>query len=122
MPPAGSLPVRVLLHVTPLRRIAVEPETVYLLEADRGDTVVRRRSRRTIRDVRQLGEVDAIFRRCGFHRIHDKWSVNVGRVREIRRQRDGRDWEVVMQSPVNRVLPVSRARLPGLLRYFGEKA
>ena len=44
------------------------------------------------------------------------------RVREIRRQRDGRDWEVVMQPPVNRVLSVSRARLPGLLRQFGETA
>ncbi len=48
--------------------------------------------------------------------------MNLRRVREIRRQRDGRDWEVVMQPPVNRVLPVSRARLPGLLRHFGERA
>lgn len=63
MPPAGSLPVRLLLHVTPLRRIAVEPETVYLLEADRGDTIVRQRSRRTIRDVRP-GHPAPIGQRC----------------------------------------------------------
>lgn len=122
MPPAASLPDRVLLHVTPLRRVVVKPDDVYLLEADRNDTIVRKRSRRTIRDVRQLGQIAAVFSRHGFHRIHDKWCVNLRRVREIRRQRDGRDWEVVMQPPVNRVLPVSRARLPGLLRHFGEKA
>jgi DNA-binding LytR/AlgR family response regulator len=121
MSPAGSWPDRVLLHVTPRRRIAVEPDDVYLLEADRDDTIVRKRGRRTIRDVRPLGEIDVVFGPCGFQRIHDKWSVNVRRIREIRRQRDGRDWEVVMQSPVNRVLPVSRARLPALLRHFGEK-
>ena len=121
MSPAGSRPDRVLLHVTPRRRIAVEPDDVYLLEADRDDTIVRKRGRRTIRDVRPLGEIDVVFGPCGFQRIHDKWSVNVRRIREIRRQRDGRDWEVVMQSPVNRVLPVSRARLPALLRQFGEK-
>ncbi len=122
MPPAASLPDRVLLHLTPLRRVVAKPDDVYLLEADRDDTIVRKRSRRTIRDVRPLGQVAAVFRRHGFHRIHDRWCVNLRRVREIRRQRDGRDWEVVMQPPVNRVLPVSRARLPGLLRHFGEKA
>ncbi len=121
MPPAGSLPHRVLLHVTPLRRITVDPGDVYLLEADRDDTIVRKRGRRTIRDVRPLGEIDAVFGPRGFQRIHDKWSVNVRRIREIRRQRDGRDWEVVMQPPVNRVLPVSRGRLAALLRHFGEK-
>ncbi len=122
MPPAVSIADRVLLHVTPARRVVVEPDDVYLLEADRNDTIVRKRGRRTIRDVRQLGQIAAVFSRHGFHRIHDKWCVNLRRIREIRRQRDGRDWEVVMQPPVNRVLPVSRARLPGLLRHFGERA
>ena len=122
MPPNAPLLDRVLLHVTPLRRVTVKPDDVYLLEADRDDTIVRKRGRRTIRDVRPLGEIAAVFSRHGFHRIHDRWCVNLRRVREIRRQRDGRDWEVVMQPPVNRVLPVSRARLPGLLRHFGERA
>ncbi len=122
MPAAASLSDRVLLHVTPLRRIVAEPDDVYLLKADRDDTIVRKRGRRTTRDVRQLGQIAAVFSRHGFYRIHDKWCVNLRRVREIRRQRDGRDWEVVMQPPVNRVIPVSRARLPGLLRHFGERA
>ncbi|MEE8061497.1 MAG: LytTR family DNA-binding domain-containing protein [Gemmatimonadales bacterium] len=122
MPPAASIADRVRLHVTPARRVVVEPDDVYLLQADRNDTIVRKRGRRTIRDVRQLGQVTAVFSRHGFYRIHDRWCVNLRRVREIRRQHDGRDWEVVMQPPVNRVLSVSRARLPGLLRHFGERA
>ncbi len=111
---------RVLLHLSKSRRLAVEPDDVYYLEASADDTIVRKRSRHTIRDVRTLGEVTAVFQRCHFHRIHDRWAVNLRRVREIRLQRDGRDWEVVMRSPVHRVLPVSRHRLRTLLRRFGE--
>ena len=60
MPPAASLPDRVLLHVSTLRRIVAKPDDVYLLEADRDDTIVRKRGRRTIRDVRQLGHGQVI--------------------------------------------------------------
>jgi len=98
MPPAASLPDRVLLHVSTLRRIVAKPDDVYLLEADRDDTIVRKRGRRTIRDVRPLGELAAVFSRHGFTRIHGRWCVNLRRVREIRRQGDGRDWEVTTSS------------------------
>ena len=109
---------RVLLHVAGSRRLAIEPDDVYILKADGDDTIVRRRGRRTIRDVRRLADVSAEFERRHFHRIHDKWTVNLRRIREIRPQRDGRDMEIVMQPPVNRVLPISRRRLQGLLRRF----
>ncbi len=108
---------RVLLHVTRSRRVTVEPDDIYYLEAAGGATIVRKRGRRTIRDVRPLGEVIAAMPHL--YRIHDKWAVNLRRLREIRLQSDGRDWEVVMHPPVNRVLPVSRRRLEGLLRRFG---
>ena len=117
---SASLPDRLLLHVSKSRRLVVEPDQVYYLEAAADDTIVRKRGRRTLTDVRTLGELIPLFERSGFHRIHDKWVVNLRRLKEIRLQRDGRDWEVVMQPPVNRVLPVSRRRLGGLLRRFGE--
>ncbi len=110
---------RVLLHLKDYWRLAVEPDSIYYLEAEGDETIVRRRGRHTLRDVRSLGEVVAAIKHCHFHRIHDKWAVNLRRVHEIRRQRVGRDWEVVMRPPVNRVLPVSRRRLQGLLRRFG---
>ena len=110
---------RVLLHLRDSRRLVIEPAVVYFLEAAGDETVIRKRGRRTIRDVRSLGEVVGAFEPFHFCRIHDKWAVNLHRVQEIRLQRDHRDWEVVMRPPVNRVLPVSRSRLKGLLRRFG---
>ena len=109
---------RVLLHLRDFHRFAVEPDVLYYLEADGDETIVRRRGRRTLRDVRSLGEVVAALKHCHFHRIHDKWAVNLRRVREIRRKSTGRDWEVVLRPPVNRVLPVSGRRLQALLRRF----
>ena len=109
---------RVLLHLKDSRRLAIDPDSVYFLEASGDETIVRKHGRRTLRDVRSLGEVMPAFEPCNFHRIHDKWAVNLRRIREIRLQRDGRDWEVVMRPPVNRVLPVGRRRLAGLMRRF----
>ncbi len=111
---------RVLLHLKGSRRVVIEPHDVYYLEVSGDETIVRRRSRKTLRDVRSLGEVMPVFEPYHFHRIHDTWAVNLRRVREIRPQGDGRDWEIVMLSPVNRVLPVSRRRLLGLMRRFGD--
>lgn len=114
---AGTTPLdRILIHLPASRRLVVEPDDVYVLEADGDDTIVRQRGKRTIRDVRRLPEVMAVLERHHFHRIHDNWAVNLRRVREIRPQRDGHGSEVVMEPPVNRVLPVSRRRLAGLLR------
>jgi len=115
-----SLSQQILLHLKQSRRLVVKPEEVYYLEAAGDDTIVRRRGRQTLRDVRTLGEMMAVLERLRFHRIHDKFAVNLHRVREIRLQRDGEDWEVVLRSPVNRVLPVSRRRLRSLWRRFGE--
>ncbi len=109
---------RVLLHLKGNRWLAVDPADIYYLEADGDETIIRRRGRRVLRDVRSLGEVIAAIKHCHFHRIHDKWAVNLQRVHEIRRRRVGRDWEVAMRPPVNHVLPVSTRRLQGLLRRF----
>ncbi len=116
MAPASGLN-RVLLHVSRSRRLTAEPDNIYYLEAAGGATIIRKRGRRTIQDVRPLAEVVAAM--PYLYRIHDKWAVNLRRIREIRLQSDGRDWEVVMHPPVNRVLPVSRRRLEGLMRRFG---
>jgi DNA-binding LytR/AlgR family response regulator len=113
-------PSLVLLHLDGERRLVLDAEDVYYLEAAADDTIVRRRGRRTLRDVRPLGELMPQFQRAGFHRVHDKWAVNLGRIREIRRQRDGSDWELAMLPPVNRVIPISRRRWRGLLARFGE--
>jgi DNA-binding LytR/AlgR family response regulator len=111
---------RLLLHATKTRRVAIDPQAVFYLEADGDDTWLRFRGRKTWRDKRPLKRLTTLLEPHGFYRVHDKWTVNVQRIREMRKQRDGVDWEVVMHPPVNRVIPISRQRLPGLLHLFGE--
>jgi two-component system LytT family response regulator len=112
---------RVLLHLADGRRIPVEPDEVFLLEADGDETSVRTRSRRTLRDVRSLGEILGRFPRQLFVRVHRSHVVNVDRVAEIRRRPNRRDWEVRLEPPVNAVVPVSREELAALWEAYGEK-
>jgi DNA-binding LytR/AlgR family response regulator len=45
-------------------------------------------------------------------RVHQSFLVNPDRAYAIRPRSEGsRDWELVMEPPVNRVLPISRERL-----------
>ena len=54
-----------------------------------------------------------------FAMIHRSWAVNLRRVREIRPAADN-GWEVKLDPPVNRVLPVSRRRVSALWECFAE--
>ena len=49
-------------------------------------------------------------------------AVNPGRVRELRPAASGSGWEVRLQPPVNRVLPVSRRSLNVLLAAYRTPA
>lgn len=109
---------RVLLHLDDGRRVPVEPEEVFLLEAAGDETEVRTRGRRRLRDVRALAEVAALFPAGLFVQIHRSYAVNADRVAEIRRRDNGRDWELKLEPPVNRVLPVGRSRVEELWRVY----
>ena len=118
----GSGPARrVLLHLADGRRIPVEPDEVFLLEAAGDETSVRTRGRRKLRDVRSLGEILGRFPRQLFVRVHRSHVVNVDRVAEIRRRPNRRDWELRLEPPVNAVVPVSREELAALWEAYGEK-
>ncbi len=99
----------------------VEPEEVFFLEAVGDETEVRTRGRRRLRDVRALAELLPRFPTGLFVRVHRSYAVNVDRVAEVRRRRpSGRDWELKLEPPVNRVLPVGRTRFPTLWAAYGE--
>ena len=114
-----TLEDRILLHLQGGKRIPVDPQEIYLLEAEGGETLVRTRHAQTLTDVRQLSELIDVFELLGFAQIHRSWAVNLRRVREIRPAPDG-GWEVKLDPPVNRVLPVSRRRISTLWESFGE--
>jgi len=98
----------VLIHLEDGRRVPLEPDEVFLLEADGDRTVVRTRGRRKLRDVRSLGEVLAHFPDETIVQVHRSYAVNPDRVSEVRRRVNSRDWELKLEPPVNRVLPVGR--------------
>jgi len=66
-----------------------------------------------------LSELFDAFEPFGFAMIHRSWAVNLRRVREIRPAADS-GWEVKLDPPVNRVLPVSRRRVSALWECFAE--
>jgi len=99
--------------------VPIEPAKVYFLEADGDETIVHVRPSRKLRDVRSLGEVLVAYQPHGFVRIHRGHAVNARRIREIVRRKEGREWQVRLQPPVNRVLPVSRSHLAGLWKAYG---
>ena len=110
--PAG----RLVLRLDRLQRRIVDVSDVYYLEADSATTLVRLRGARPVRDVRGLSELLEGLATQGFVRIHRSYAVNLRHVRELRRQRDGVDWEIKLEPPVHLVLPVSRSELPLLLK------
>lgn len=111
---------RVLLHLDDGRRVPLEPDEVFLLEAHGDETDVRTRGRRRLRDVRALGEVVARLPPGTFVQIHRSIAVNVDRVSELRRRSNGRDWELRLEPPVNRLLPIARARVAAVWAAYGE--
>lgn len=98
----------------------LDPEEIFLLEARGDETELRTRGRRRLRDVRALGEVIARLPPDTFLQIHRSVAVNVDRVTEMRRRPNGRDWELRLEPPVNRVLPVARGRLVALWEAYGD--
>ena len=114
-----TAPDRVLLNLADGLRRVVDPDEVYYLEAEGGETLVRLRSAKRIVDLRELGEVAPLFEPHGFLRISREAAVNLRRIRDIRLRPSGRDWEVKLEPPVNKVLPVSRALLSSVWKAFG---
>jgi DNA-binding LytR/AlgR family response regulator len=110
---------RILFHLDDGSREPLDPQDVYLLRADGDDTLVRLRHATPLRDVRELGQLEPLLHPHGFARINRSTLVNLRRVQRIRPAQEGEAWEVVMEPPVNRVLPVSRRRSAELLARFG---
>ena len=103
-----------LVHLPDGRRRVAELADVYYLEAGGGDTLVRLRGKRRLRDVRRLAELEALLTPHGFVRAHRSFLVNPRRVRELRPRSESRGWELVLEPPVNKVLPVSEERVEAL--------
>ncbi len=117
MAPASE---RILLHLGRDLRRAIDAADIYYLEAVGQTTLVRLRSSRPVRDVRSLGELIPVLSGFGVLRVHRNHAANVRHVLEIRRRDAAADWEIKLEPPVSRVLPVGRSALRRLWAAFGE--
>jgi DNA-binding LytR/AlgR family response regulator len=113
---------KALLHLGGRRRRVVDVDDLYYLEAQGDETDVRQRGARRLRDVRSLGEIMKDLAPRGLVRIHRNHAVHPGRIREIRPDAGGSGYEVRLEPPVNKVLPVARRLLAGLLRAYRTPA
>jgi len=114
------VPSRILIHISRTEHRVLDPNDVYSLNAMGGETEIRLRSRTPLVDVRPIGEVAPLFEPFGFVRIHREHAVSIAHVRLLRLQADGRDWELKLEPPVNKVLPIARDRLRDLRAALGE--
>lgn len=110
---------RILAHGADGHRTPVDPREIYLLEARGDETLLRSRSATPLRDVRSLGELLPRFLPHGFIHIHRSFAVNRSRIRDIRPRDDSGDWELQLDPPVNRIVPIGRTHLDDLWRAFG---
>jgi DNA-binding LytR/AlgR family response regulator len=102
---------RFLVQLAPDRWRAVDLGEIYLVEADGDDCRVRLRSKEPLVDLRRLADLEELLAPRGFVRIHRSYLVNPARILELRRRDGRRGWEVVMEPPVNRVLPVAEEKV-----------
>ncbi len=117
---SGMTPFRILIHISRGENRVLDPDDVYCLHVRGGETEVRLRSRTPLVDVRPLGEIAPVFEPFGFVRIQREHAVNIPRIRLLRLQADGRDWELKLEPPVNSVLPIARDRLAAVRAALGE--
>ena len=110
-----------LLHPEPGRRDVIDPDDIFFVEATDDDTSVRTRRAQRLTDVRSLGEIERLLAPRGFVRTHRNYLVNPNHVRQVRLRPGSKDWELKLDPPVNRVLPVSRSALASLWAAFGEE-
>ena len=109
---------RLAIKDQPGRYRLVELGQIFYVEAEGDDSVVRTARAMLYRHVEPLEEVEPRLPSPPFFRIHRSYIVNLNRVLEIR-LRGERDYEVNMDPPVNKVLPVSRDRYPELAELLG---
>ena len=117
---AGMVARRIVVYVSKNEHRVLDPDEVYSLRSRGGETEVRLRSRTPVVDTRSIGELARRLEPLGFVQIHREHVVNLARVRLLRLQADGRDWELELEPPVNSVLPIARDRLAGLRAALGD--
>ncbi len=96
----------------------IEVDAIFYLEAKEGDTLVRTKRKKPYRSIQRLHELAKKLPAPSFVRCHREYIVNLNRVRSIT-PRSSRDWDLRLDPPVNRRIPIARDRLTKIHKILG---
>ena len=96
----------------------IEIGRVYYLEAQREKTLIRTRRKKRYVSLQRLGEIEKKLPKPAFVRCHREFIVNLNRVRSLD-PRKSRGYDIKLDPPVNKRIPVSRNRLSTVRKILG---
>ena len=96
----------------------IEADAIFYLEAKEGDTLIRTRRKKTYRSVQRLHELAKKLPAPAFVQCHREYIVNLNRVQALT-PRSSRDWDLRLDPPVNRRIPIARNRLGKIHKILG---
>jgi DNA-binding LytR/AlgR family response regulator len=96
----------------------IEMDGIFYLEARGEDTLIRTKRKKPYKSVQRLGELSKKLPAPAFVRCHREYIVNLNRVRSLT-PRKTRDYDLRLDPPVNRRIPVARDRLEEIRKILG---
>jgi DNA-binding LytR/AlgR family response regulator len=96
----------------------IEIEGIFYLEARGEDTLVRTKRKKPYKSLQRLGELGKKLPAPAFVRCHREYIVNLNRVRLLT-SRSARDYDLRLDPPVNRRIPIARDRLEEIRKILG---
>jgi DNA-binding LytR/AlgR family response regulator len=96
----------------------IEIDSIYCLEAQGDDTLIRTRRKKPYKSVQRLGDLAKKLPAPAFVSCHRQYIVNLNRVREIS-PRATRDYDLQLVPPVNHRIPIFRNHLEKIRKILG---
>ena len=96
----------------------IEIDAIFYLEAKEGDTLIRTKRKRPYRSVQRMHELAKRLPAPAFVQCHREYIVNLNRVRAIT-PRNNRDYDLRLDPPVNRRIPIARDRFGSIRKILG---
>jgi DNA-binding LytR/AlgR family response regulator len=96
----------------------IEIDGIFYLEAQGDDTLIRTKRKKPYKSVQRLGDLAKKLPEPAFVRCHREYIVNLNRVRVIT-PRASRDYDLRLDPPVNRRIPIARNHLEEIRKILG---
>jgi DNA-binding LytR/AlgR family response regulator len=96
----------------------IEIESIFYLEAKGHDTLIRTRRKKPYHSVQRLGELAKRLPPPAFVQCHREYIINLNRVRMLT-PRKSKDYDLRLDPPVNRRIPIARNRLANIRKILG---